>query len=178
MTLRDVQVLEVDGDKTSDAERKAMAAALLIPSFVVDPTGEVVEVRGTEALLGQIAELDPSIGTATAAPGFVATLEASVTSKYWNVSAGGWADWGSFEEAEEEGFYEGGDETEVDFTMHSVGTTDTGRGVLRRVEVLAGDELQDLLAETLAGFGAGVDTRRSTGSSPAWRASGRRPWRS
>ena len=156
VALRDLRVLELDGEDLTAAQRRAVAAAFLLPSFVVDPAGGVAEVRGTAEVIDQMAELDPRIRTAASAPGFAATLEASISTKYWDVWAGGWADWGSFEEADEEGFYEDQDDTDVDFTMHSVGTSGSGRAVLRRVEVVGGAELLELLVGTLTGFGTDV----------------------
>jgi len=156
VSYRDMEVLEVAGRSLSDKERRDAAVPFLLPEMVVDAAGEVIEVRGMDALIDQIADLDPSLRDVASSPTFAQTIESSAISKYWNVWAGGWAMWGSFEETEEEGYYEAADGSapgSPDFTMYSLGTTESARAVLRREEILAGPQLAEALGVVMGSLG-------------------------
>ena len=77
----------MNGAALTAEESAQLAAGFALPSFLVGSAGAVVDIVGMEDLIAQLEAASPESGVEIT-PAFIALLEESVTSKYWDAWAG------------------------------------------------------------------------------------------
>jgi hypothetical protein len=152
----DMTVLTIDGEIVPPGVADRAVAAFVLPSFVVDHEGTVVEIRGTEEMIADLIALMPEMAP-MAGPEFVAAIEASVASKYWESWGGFWAGFGSIDEVRFETTADipsGNATVETNVVIESLGTNAAGDVVLRVQQIAEGDDLLNATATMMDELGA------------------------
>jgi hypothetical protein len=167
VSIVELTAVSLDGQPLPSDEADALGAAFVLPDWVVDAQGEVVEVRGIEELLDKFDELGGQPIAPEARSGWAQVLEDAVVTKYWDSWAGFWASYGSIDRAREE-FTATAPTRDAEYGSHgvveSVGTTPAGLAILRMTQTLEGDDLARALGGTFESLGAADETGALSGT--------------
>jgi hypothetical protein len=151
----DMTVLTIDGQVLAPDEAEQAAAVFLLPSFVVDHEGTLVEIRGMEAMIEELIALLPEMAP-MAGPEYIALLEDWVAEKYWESWGGFWAGYASIDEVRFEATVDVSTRDaplETDVVVESLGTTTAGDALLRFRHVAEGEDLLVAIRATVAELG-------------------------
>jgi hypothetical protein len=151
----DMTVVTIDGQALPPGAAEQAVAVFLLPSFVVDQYGAVVEIRGMEEMIERLIALVPEMAP-MAGPEYIALLEDWVASKYWESWGGFWSAHGSIDQPHLEATVDvpsGTTTIETDVVVESLGTTATGDAVLRVQHIAEGDDLLNAGGATMSQLG-------------------------
>jgi hypothetical protein len=156
----DMTVLTIDGQVVPAEVAEQAAAVFLLPSFVVDHDGAVVEIRGMEEMIDKLITLVPEMAP-MAGPEFVALLEDWVESNYWESWVGFWGDYDSVDELRYAATVDlavGAGIVATDVLVESTGTNAAGEAMLRFQHVVEGDDFIAAMGTTMTEFGMDAST--------------------
>lgn len=144
----DLKMLSFNGRKLTTAEERSLTAAFRLPPFVVDDLGSVVRIEDLDRFIDEMTELMPSTANLNTAT-FRSLMEETISSKYWNVWVGNWAETESIDQPVLEGVVDApvGDYTlQTTVKLESLPTRRAGTAIFRSTEILEGPDFMKAIA--------------------------------
>lgn len=158
----DLTVDTIDGEVVPPAANAQLRRSFLLPDFVIDRDGYVVELRGLGQLIDDLNAANPAGPPLELSPDVEATFAQAVSEKYWGTWAGTWADVGSITDTTQQRENEltvGGEDIVIPVTIESL-PADDGRASLTLEARQSGDSFLRALgftADDIAGTSGALD---------------------
>lgn len=147
-----LRVVELNGEPVPDSQQVVSGLNFQIPSFVIGPDGALIEVRGVDTLLDEMANSDPSLTGMSTTPGFVDLMTTLFMEKYWVPWYGFWIDWAWFEQPVETAEWAVDPENTFPMEVTSLGTTDDGLAAVRASFTIEGESVRANIDQVLGDF--------------------------